>query len=108
MQLSYEYATAAVVGLMLCFVRMTGMVALNPFLARRNVPSQIRVALALGLATAGSGLATILFPGPVTWLIQSWGLTAAFWCEGTFVLLMALLLFLLVRDEPAQLGLAPY
>lgn len=69
---------------------------------------QDRNALALGLATAGSGLATILFPGPVTWLIQSWGLTAAFWCEGTFVLLMALLFFLLVRDEPAQLGLAPY
>jgi len=50
MQASYEYASAAVVGLMLCFVRMTGMVALNPFLARRNVPSQIRVALSLGLA----------------------------------------------------------
>ena len=66
MQLSYEYATAAVVGLMLCFVRMTGMVALNPFLARRNVPSQIRVALALGLAI-------VIAPGLDTAAVQNLG-----------------------------------
>ena len=69
---------------------------------------QDRNAFALGLATAGSGLATIVFPGPVTWLIQNWSLTAAFWCEGAFVLLLALLLFLLVRDDPARMGLTPY
>lgn len=69
---------------------------------------QDRNAFALGLATAGSGVATIVFPGPVTWLIRNWSLTAAFWCEGAFVMLMALLFFLLVRDDPAQLELRPY
>ena len=69
---------------------------------------QDRNAFALGLSTAGSGLATILLPGPVTWLIQTWGLTAAFWCEGAFVVLLALALLVLVRDRPAQLGLEPY
>ena len=67
-----------------------------------------RHAFALGLASAGSGLATIVFPGPLTWLIQEWGLKAAFWCEGTFVVLMALLLLVLIRDTPQQLGLLPY
>lgn len=66
MQLSYEYATAAVVGLMLCFVRMVGMVALNPFLARRNVPSQVRVALSLGLAI-------VIAPGLDTAAVQNLG-----------------------------------
>ncbi len=69
---------------------------------------QDRNAFALGLASAGSGLATILLPGPVTWLIQNRGLSFAFAFEGTFVLLLALAVFLLVRDEPARLGLDPY
>ena len=67
-----------------------------------------RNAFALGLASAGSGLATILMPAPLTGIIQSWGLRAAFWCEGGFVLLLALLTLVLVRDAPAQLGLEPY
>lgn len=69
---------------------------------------QDRNAFALGLASAGSGLATILLPGPVTWLLQTRGPAAAFWCEGSFVLLLALLVLLLVRDDPARLGLTPY
>ena len=67
-----------------------------------------RNAFALGMASAGSGLATILFPGPITWLIQRWSLPAAFWCEGAFVLLLTLLVLVLVRDTPAQLGLHAY
>ncbi len=67
-----------------------------------------RNAFALGLASAGSGLATILVPAPLTWLIQSWGLAAAFWVEGLLVLLLTLAVFFLVRNDPAQLGLRPY
>ena len=69
---------------------------------------QDRNAFALGLASAGSGLATILVPTPLTWLIQTGGLKAAFWTEGVFVLALALLVLILVRDEPGSLGLAPY
>ena len=69
---------------------------------------QDRNAFALGLASAGSGLATILVPTPLTWLIQTGGLKAAFWTEGGFVLALALLVLILVRDEPGSLGLAPY
>lgn len=67
-----------------------------------------RNAFALGLASAGSGLATILLPGPLTWLIQSRGLRETFWAEGVLVLLLAAAVRFLVRDGPAQLGLEPY
>lgn len=69
---------------------------------------QSRQTLALGIIAAGTGLATILVPIPLNRLIQTWGLRAGFWCEGAFVLLDALAFYLLVRDCPAQKGLAPY
>ena len=67
-----------------------------------------RNAFALGLASAGSGLATILLPAPLTWFIQSWGLRETFWAEGAFVLVLTRVVYLLVRDDPARLGLEPY
>lgn len=69
---------------------------------------QDRSAFALGLASAGSGLATILLPGPLTGMIQTWGLREAFWAEAAFVLVLERLIFVLVRDDPARLGLNPY
>ena len=69
---------------------------------------QDRNAFALGLASAGSGLATIVMPGIITWLVQGRGLAAAFWYEGGFVLLLALAVLVLIRDRPEQLGLRPY
>lgn len=69
---------------------------------------QDQQAFALGLASAGSGLATILMPSPLTWLIEDFGLATAFWCEGTFVLALTLAVWLLVRDCPEELGLTPY
>lgn len=69
---------------------------------------QDRQAFALGLAGAGSGLSTIIAPAPLTWLIESYGLSATFWCEAVFILFMALLVFLLVRDRPEDVGLLPY
>lgn len=69
---------------------------------------QDRNAFALGLASAGSGLATILLPGPVTWLLQNRGLRQTFWAEAVFVLVLAKAVDLLVRDDPARLGLSPY
>ena len=69
---------------------------------------QDRQGFALGLASAGSGLSTIVAPAPLTWIIRRWGLSAAFWAEGAFVVLLALLVFLLVRDRPEDVGLTPY
>ena len=72
----------------------------NWFAARRG--------LALGLAAAGSGLSTILFPPLITRLIEGWGLEAALYSEAALGVALALAVFLLVRSHPAQVGLAPY
>lgn len=67
-----------------------------------------RRGLALGLAAGGSGLSTVLAPPLLEEVIQNLGLTAAFWLEGGVGILLTLCVFLLVRDRPEELGLAPY
>ena len=67
-----------------------------------------RQALALGIISAGSGLATIIAPLPLTRLINRVSLRAGFWSLGAFTLLIALLLWLLLRDQPEDKGLVPY
>lgn len=67
-----------------------------------------RRGLALGLAAGGSGLSTVLAPPLLEEAIQNLGLTAAFWLEGGMGILLTLCVFLLVRDRPEELGLAPY
>lgn len=69
---------------------------------------QMRQGFALGLASAGSGVATILMPTPLTWLIETWGLSAAFWCEAALILMLTILACLLIRERPEELGLSPY
>lgn len=67
-----------------------------------------RRGLALGLAAGGSGLSTVLAPPLLEEAIQHLGLTAAFWLEGGVGILLTLCVFLLVRDQPEELGLVPY
>ena len=67
-----------------------------------------RRGLALGLAAAGSGLPTILFPPLVTEVITRWGLKTALYGEAVLGVLLTLGVFLLVRSHPSQVGLTPY
>jgi len=67
-----------------------------------------RKGLALGLASAGSGVSTVFAPVLLTRIMSDHGMRAAFLCEGAVVFLCAALVFLLVRDRPSQLGLEPY
>ena len=67
-----------------------------------------RRGLALGLAAAGSGLPTILFPPLVTEIITRWGLKTALYGEAVLGVLLTLGVFLLVRSHPSQVGLTPY
>lgn len=95
-------AAAALTGLAYSWAGMIPLsLLINSWFRDRN-------AFALGLASAGSGLATILIPAPLTWIIQTRGLRTAFWTEGVFTLVLAGLIFHLVRDDPARLGLQPY
>ena len=94
--------SAALTGVGYC---MGGMVPLsliisNWFDSRRG--------LALGLASAGSGVVTIFAPAIITRLIQDFSLKTAFFCEGAFILFMAATAWFLLRSVPADKGLSPY
>ena len=82
-----------------------GMVPLTLVIARWF---QDRRGFALGLMAAGTGISTILSPPLLTRAIQGAGLRFAFWAEGGIGLVLTLLAVLLVRDQPADVGLSPY
>ncbi len=67
-----------------------------------------RRSFALGLASAGSGVSTIFAPALITGAIERWGMRAAFLIESLSILLLGLLVWLLVRSDPEDLGLTPY
>lgn len=69
---------------------------------------QDRQGLALGLAAAGSGVSTVFAPSIVTALMEGRGIQAAFYWEGLFILALSAVVWLLVRNSPAELGLEPY
>lgn len=63
---------------------------------------------ALGICAAGTGVASISFPPVVTYIVEKWGLSTSFFVQALFMLLCGGVIFLLVRDDPAELGLTPY
>lgn len=67
-----------------------------------------RRGLALGLASAGSGVSTVFAPVLLTRIMERRGMRSAFLGEGAVVFLCAALVWLLVRDDPAKIGLTPY
>ena len=64
--------------------------------------------LAMGICSAGSGMSTVLFSPVLTALAKHVSLRAAFLFQALFMLLSAVLLYLLLRETPAQKGLRPY
>lgn len=94
--------SAALVGIGYCY---GGMVPLSLIISNWF---QDRRGLALGLASAGSGVSTIFGSPIITRIIDAYGLKTAFLCEALLVFPSALVIWLLLRDDPAQLGLAPY
>jgi len=63
---------------------------------------------ALGIVSAGSGVANICFPLVIERLVAAFGLRGMFWCAAGFVVLSALTVWLLVRNSPEEMALAPY
>ena len=67
-----------------------------------------RLGLALGISSAGSGLATMVLSPLLTSVIQQFSLRTAFLLQAGFMTLSAVIVFLLIRDTPADMGLMPY
>ncbi len=63
---------------------------------------------AIGISSAGSGVAISVFSPLVTALATRYSLRTTFLLQAGFMLISALCVFLLLRDDPAQKGLLPY
>ena len=64
--------------------------------------------LAIGISTAGSSLATMILPTTITKCIERFGLALTFRLEALAIVLIAVIIFLLVRERPEDMGLKPY
>lgn len=87
---------AALTGIGYCWA---GMVPISLAIGRWF---RARQGLALGLASAGSGVSTVIAPVLLTRLMKSRGMTAAFLWEGAAIFVCAVLVWLLVRDAPEE------
>lgn len=64
---------------------------------------------AMGICTAGSGLAMVVLPPVLTKILEASGVSAAFLLEAGMMAALSLLVLLIFRkDSPAAAGLAPY
>jgi sugar phosphate permease len=67
-----------------------------------------RRSTAMGIAACGSSLSTIIAPPIITLFVEGHSLQKMFMVEALFVVAVAVILFLVLRDSPSDMGLAPY
>ncbi len=84
---------------------LAGMIPLSLAIARWF---SIRRGYALGLAAAGSGVATVLAPPFIAYSLQNNGLAQTFYYEAAVILVLTVAVVALVRNSPGELGLVPY
>lgn len=63
--------------------------------------------LAIGIVAAGSGMATMIMPGISTYLVENYSMRIAFGAEGIGMLVLDILIFLVVRNSPEEVGRVP-
>lgn len=67
-----------------------------------------RVGTAIGIASLGNGVASVLIPLLALQLIHNVSLSAAFFANAAIALVVAVLVFICLRDDPAEMGLRPF
>ncbi len=67
-----------------------------------------RRATAIAIAACGSGVTSTIAPPVFTKILESRGLTSAFTLECFLAILIAVVLFLILRSTPEEKGLMPY
>lgn len=82
-----------------------GMVAMTLLIGRWY---KSRVGTAVGIAATGSGFASITLPIIVTHIIETLGLSWAFRFEAALAIGLGVVVFILLRNKPAEMGLEPY
>ena len=66
------------------------------------------VATVAGVAAVGSGVAAIVIPNTAVALVSSFDLRTAFFAEAALALIIGVVVFTLLRNNPRDMGLAPY
>lgn len=84
---------------------LAGMIPLSIAIARWF---HIRRGYALGLAAAGSGVATVVAPPLIAYSLQASGLSLTFFREGAVMVVLTLVVVALLRNSPEEVGLVPY
>ena len=56
--------------------------------------------LAVGICSAGSGFSAVIGTPVITWLIETFSMRTAFFIEAAFVAVLAVLVFLMLRNRP--------
>ena len=64
--------------------------------------------LALGICSAGSGICSMLFSPIISNLAVHFSLRNAFLFQSATMALCAVIVFVIIRDNPAEVGIAPY
>lgn len=64
-------------------------------------------ALAISICGTGTGIATIILAPIITMMVENVSLTFSFRIEGAAALVLAVVIFLIVRNEPGDIGLQP-
>lgn len=64
-------------------------------------------ALALGICSAGTGVATVIMPSVITVLIENVGLHKTFLLEAVLIMLIAGAVFVLLKNYPEDIGVEP-
>ena len=66
------------------------------------------IGTALGVASVGSGVSSIVIPVAAAWIIESASLSTAFYCEAALALALAVIVFVFLRNRPSDMGLEPH
>ena len=96
-----------VLGSVLCGVGygLGGMIAATMLVNRWYASG---VGTALGVASVGSGVASIVIPVAAARIIEAQSLSTAFFCEAALALALAAVVAVLLRNRPADMGLQPH
>lgn len=96
------YAAAALAGI------GYGLATMVPISILLNRWFREKLALALAFCAASTGVASMIFPPVITGIISRRGLTTAFLLEAAAIALVFLATMLMLRNDPKELGLAPF
>ena len=64
--------------------------------------------LTVGIAAAGTGVATILMPFLVEWMVNRFDLMTSFIIEAIAILILSVIVYLIMRDRPSDKGMTPF